>query len=88
MLQNTEISAKIHSWVIGHFPLAKERNIGTSDSLLDSGIVDSLGTLDIVMFLEQEFGLIVDEEEMLADHFDSVESISKLVSSKFELAGA
>ena len=88
MLQNTEISAKIHNWVIGHFPLAKERNIGTSDSLLDSGIVDSLGTLDIVMFLEQEFSLIVDEEEMLADHFDSVETISNLVSSKFELAGA
>ena len=88
MVQNTEISAKIHNWGIGHLPLAKERNIGTSDSLLDSGIVDSLGTLDIVMFLEQEFGLIVDEEEMLADHFDSVETISNLVSSKFELAGA
>lgn len=88
MLQNAEINARIHKWVINHFPLAKERNIGTSDSLLDSGIVDSLGTLDIVMFLEQEFGLIVDEEEMLADHFDSVETISKLVGSKFELAGA
>ena len=82
MLQKVEISGRIHEWIIGHFPLAKERDIGPYDSLFESGIVDSLGTLDIVLFLEQEFGLVVEDEEMLADHFESIESITNFVGLK------
>ncbi len=83
MLQNDEISDQIHEWIVGHFPLAKERDIGPCDALLDSGIVDSLGTLDIILFLEQEFGLVVEDEEMVADHFESIESITNFVGLKF-----
>ena len=82
MLQIDEIAERIHEWIIGHFPLAKERDIGPYDSLFESGIVDSLGTLDIVLFLEQEFGLVVEDEEMLADHFESIESITNFVGLK------
>ncbi len=83
MLQIDEISERIHQWIVGHFPLAKERDIGPTDSLLESGIVDSLGTLDIVLFLEQEFGFVVEDEEMVADHFESIESITNFVGLKF-----
>ena len=83
MPQIEEISARVHEWTIGHFPLAKARNIIPSDSLLESGIVDSLGTLDIVTFLEQEYGFVVEDDEMVADHFESISSISKFVESKF-----
>ena len=57
MVQIEQISTRIQYWVYDHFPLAKEQQVGPTDSLLDSGIVDSLGTLDIVLFLEEEFGL-------------------------------
>ncbi len=83
MSQIEEITTRVHEWVIGHFPLAKNRNISLTDSLLESGIVDSLGTLDIVMFLEEEFGLVVEDEEMVADHFETVESITRFISNKF-----
>ena len=82
MLQINDTTARIQEWVVSHFPLAKENNIGLSDSLIESGIVDSLGTLDTVLFLEQEFGLLVEEEDMVADHFESIESISNFVDSK------
>jgi len=82
-MNHTEaIGTRIQQWIMQHFPLATERKIGITDSLLDSGIVDSLGTLDIILFIEQEFGVTVEEDEMLADHFESVESITKLVNSK------
>lgn len=83
MLQIDEITERIHEWIVGHFPLAKERDIGPCDSLLESGIVDSLGTLDIVLFLEREFGFVVEDEEMVADHFESIESITAFVGLKF-----
>jgi acyl carrier protein len=82
MLQERKTSDRIHEWLIGHFPLAIERQIGIEDALLDTGIVDSLGTLDIVMFLEEEFGLTVEDEDLVADHFESIESIASFVDSK------
>jgi acyl carrier protein len=83
LIQNREkTGTRIQEWITEHFPLAKERNVGMADSLLDSGIVDSLGTLDIILFLEEEFGVAVDEDEMVADHFETVESITQLVVSK------
>lgn len=82
MRQGQDITIRVHEWIIGQFPLARERGIGPSDSLLESGIVDSLGTLDIVMFLEEEFGLVVEDEDMVADHFESVDSVSEFVRRK------
>ena len=82
MLQTHDTSARVHEWIVGHFPLAREIQISPADSLLESGIVDSLGTLEIVMFLEQEFGLVVEDEDMVADHFETIQSIANFVDSK------
>ena len=82
MLQTQDTSARVHQWIVGHFPLAKEIQISPADSLLESGIVDSLGTLEIVMFLEKEFGLVVEDEDMVADHFETIQSIANFVDSK------
>lgn len=82
MKQADEISTRIHDWVTRTFPLAQERQLGIHDSLLDTGIIDSLGTLEAVQFLEDEFGVEVTDDEMVADHFDSVHSMTELVDSK------
>lgn len=77
-----EISKAINQWVVDNFPLAKDKGLDIDDSLLDSGIVDSLGTLEIVQYLESEFGIEISDEDMVADHFESVRSISRLVTSR------
>ena len=87
MKQLDENVARIRDWVIENFPLAQKRGIGPNDSLLDSGIIDSLGTLDVVQFLEEEFGFEVSDEEMVADHFDSIHSIAQFVDSKQSRCG-
>ena len=82
MFRTEEISTKVQEWILEHFPLARERKISPSHSLLESGIVDSLGILDILLFLEQEFKFTVEEDEMVEDHFESMDSITKYVESK------
>ena len=82
MLQRLDITTRVHDWILDHFPAAKDSHIGETDSLLESGIVESLGTLEIVLFLEEEFGLVVEDEDMVADHFESIASIARLVTSK------
>lgn len=82
MQSTTEIAARIHAWIGGQFPLARERAIDHSDSLLEGGIIDSMGVLEIVMYLEREFGVEVDDEDMVADHFESTAAIASFVGSK------
>ena len=72
----------IQQWEYNAFPAARERAIGNSDSLLDSGIIDSMGTLEVVDFLENKYGFEVLDDEMVADHFDSIQSIATYVLRK------
>ena len=48
-------------------------------SLLDRGIIDSTGVLELVMFLEEAFGLKIKASEMLPANFDSVDNIVAFV---------
>jgi len=85
-LDNT--AARIHAWAMETFPLAKQYNVGLHDSLLESGIIDSLGTLEVVIYLEAEFGVEVLDEEMLADYFESIYSIAQFVQTKTSINGS
>lgn len=66
--------------------LAKQapRGAGFSDqdNLLMKGVIDSLKMLDLIGFLEKQFGLAIDEDEMMPDNFESVEAIVKFVTEK------
>ena len=42
-------------------------------------VIDSLGVLEVVEFVEEHFGIVIDEEELLADNFRTVKAISQLV---------
>jgi len=54
------------------------------DSLLGSGIVDSLGVLDLVAFVEGEFGITIDAEELLPENFQSISSLTCFVKTKLD----
>jgi acyl carrier protein len=52
------------------------------DSFLDRGIIDSTGVLELVMFLEDELGIEVDDEELVPENLDSVERVNAFVRRK------
>jgi acyl carrier protein len=58
---------------------------GTSlrdDTLLLDGAMDSLGLMQLVAFLEEAFGIEIDDEDVTADHFRTVADIERLVGQK------
>jgi acyl carrier protein len=81
-VQVDAIAARVKNFLIEKFPLARKRNLQNGDSLIDSGIVDSLGILDLVSFLETEFGLHVSDEELLPENFQTIECIAAMVQTK------
>ena len=65
-----------------HFPGVANRTLSDDESLLDSGVIDSLGILDLVAFLESEFRVIVNDDEMDTENFRSIASLAELVDRK------
>lgn len=60
--------------------------LGLDDSLLGRGIVDSTGMLEIIMFIEEQLGVVVKDEEMIPENLDSVSRIAAFVESKRKVA--
>ena len=58
--------------------------IAHDQSLLDAGIIDSTGVLELVCFLETTFGIAVHDDEMLPENLDSIRAIATYVGSKLD----
>lgn len=66
-----------------------ESKLGSDDSLLEQGIMDSTGVLELVAFLESQFGIAVADNELVPENLDSVVRIMAFVSRKrADVAGA
>ena len=76
------ISVKVKAIIMEHFPLAKKKSISNDDGLLESGILDSLGVLDLVVHLEKEFNVTVADDELVPENFYSITSLTKYVQTK------
>ena len=77
------ISTRIRQFIQTTFPLARKQSaLADHDSLFSSGIVDSLGVLDLVTYLENEFGVIVADEDLLAENFESIGRMAEFVMLK------
>lgn len=70
----------IRSFVLKNFFVSGD--LSDDESLLDRGIIDSTGVLEIVGFLETEFKISVLDQEMLPENLDSIGNIATYVERK------
>lgn len=71
--------AKVRRYIIDSILLGTFEDFDDSASLLDAGILDSTGTMELVAYLEHEFGLAILDEDITADNLDSVERICRFI---------
>lgn len=76
------LKAEMLNYIYINFPIAKKKKVTEKDHLLESGIIDSLGIMEIVNYLIEEKGVEIDEEDLTPENFDSVESIVTLINKK------
>ena len=58
------------------------KTVGPDDSLLDSGLVDSTGIFELVSFLEDTFGVKVEDEEIVPEHFETSAMVAGFIDRK------
>jgi acyl carrier protein len=82
MLDKSELKNKIKSFVSDYFIKDSGIEIAEDSSFLDKGIIDSTGVMELVSFLEETFGITMDDEEIIPDNFDSIEKLVTFVENK------
>lgn len=76
-----DIAEKVRGFIKENF-YADASDLTDDASLLDMGIVDSTGILELVMFLENEFDIKVDDQEILPENLDSIANAVEFVKKK------
>jgi len=78
-----KLETQIRSYILENFlytsDVSKLRN---DDSFLEEGILDSTGILELLMFVEETFGVQVDDEEVIPENFDSVDRLMRYILQK------
>ena len=77
-----KVNTEIRNFILKKFPLARKHNIRDSDPLLESGMLDSQGVLEVVTFIEQTFSIVVGDNDLAPENFETIERIAEYVSSK------
>ena len=77
-----ELKEQVRAFITSNFYVADPSVLADDTSLLDSGIVDSTGMLEVIYFIEETFGIKVDYSEMVPDNLDSIERIANFVARK------
>jgi acyl carrier protein len=77
-----EIKSKVKNFIRDNYLFGSSTGIGDDDSLLENGIIDSTGVLELILYLEEEFGIKIEDEEVIPEHLDSVTNIDALIRSK------
>ncbi|MGZ5030900.1 MAG: acyl carrier protein [Methylobacter sp.] len=73
----------IHQYILENFLFTEDESaLQHSDSFLDTGIIDSTGVLEIILFIEETFGIKVNDDEMLPSNLDSVDNLTEFVQRK------
>ena len=84
-MQSTE--TRIRDYLRETFPSPEYAGLEIEDSLFDAGILDSIGVMTLVAWLEKEFSIMVDDEDVLPENFDGIGPLTRYVSGKLGVAG-
>lgn len=78
-----DIKAKVRAYIVDNFIMGSAgTQLKDSDSFMERHVIDSTGFLELVTFLEEAYGFVVDDEEMVPENLDSLDNIAAYVQRK------
>ena len=78
----SDLKTKIKQFIIDNFLFGDEEGLEDDTSFLDEGIIDSTGMLELVTFIEEEFSIALDDEELIPENLDSINNLEAFLTKK------
>ncbi len=76
------VTADLKKHIISRYLQGDGSKLNDDESLFESGILDSLGVLRLVSFLEERFGVRVKDEELVPENFETLNRLADFVNGK------
>lgn len=73
---------ELRAFITDNYLFGQSARFGDEDSLTGTGIIDSTGVLEMAAFLEERYGIIVENEDLLPDNLDSIAKLTAFLGSK------
>ena len=74
---------EVRAFLAENFPLGRNAfELAGDAALLDAGVIDSTGVLEVVDFLESQYGIAIGDDELVPENLDSIDNIVRFVESK------
>jgi acyl carrier protein len=73
---------QVRDFLVSNFYVAETNLLEVDTSLLEQGIIDSTGVLEVIGFIEETFSITVEDSELLPENLDSIEGIAQYVIRK------
>lgn len=80
-----ELEQKLRNFILENYLFTDDQSsLNSEDSFLDKGIIDSTGILELIFFIEEEFEIKVEDEEMVPENLDSVNNVINFLKKKIK----
>ena len=78
----SDITAQLSTFITTTILKQPNRSIGDSESLISTGLIDSFSLMDLALFVEDTFGVRIEDTELNADTLDNLTQLTSLIESR------
>lgn len=74
--------AQLEKFIAQEILKQPQRSISPTEALISGGLIDSFSLIDLALFVEDTFGVKIDDTELTAETFDSLEQLATTITSR------
>jgi len=78
----TQIITNLTAYVTAQILKQPEKNLGAHEKIISTGLIDSFHLVDISLFIEDQYGVLIDDTELNAATFDTIDELAELVNQR------
>ena len=77
-----EYAETLRGFIVENFLFGEGNGLADDTSFLESGIIDSTGILELITFLEETYGIKIEDDELVPENLDSISNVSRFLRQK------
>jgi acyl carrier protein len=79
---NDDIEKRIKEFIVKSILKQPSRTLTSSEPLISSGLIDSFSLVDLAVYVEDEFGVHIDDSELNSNTFDNMTQLIELINNR------
>lgn len=74
----------VREFIVENFLFGEGESLKDDTSFMEAGIIDSTGVLELIMFLEETYGIKIEDDELVPENFDNLQNVTRYLGKKLD----